>query len=251
MTPEQIFLDQLPLIKKVVAQACRRCCFKKETADDFLSEVLDKIMADDYGVLRKFEGKSRLRRYLEVVISRYMLDFQNRLWGKWRPSEMAKRLGLVAIKLDTLLHRNGHSFDEAVEILRTNHKVEMSWQELNEIAAKLPPRTPRHMEGEEALETIASTENPPDAGIVEKEKNALRVRALEILQSALKSVPAEDQVILKMQQWDHFTVAQISRVLGLDQKQLYRRIQKTNEHLRREMERQGIRKEDIQELFDE
>jgi DNA-directed RNA polymerase specialized sigma24 family protein len=129
--------------------------------------------------------------------------------------------------------------------------VALSWQELNKIAARLPPRTPRHMEGEEVLESLLSSENRPDAGIAEKEKNALRVRALEVLQKALKSVPAEDQVILKMQQWDHFTVAQISRVLKVDQKPLYKRIQKTLEHLKSEMERQGIRKEDIDDLFDE
>lgn len=251
MTPEQLFLDQLPLIKEVVAQTCRRCYLKKEVAEDFLAEVLEKIMADDYAVLRQFQGKSRLRSYLVTVVKNQMADFQNRLWGKWRPSEMAKRLGPVAIKLDMLLSRDGHSFDEAVQILRTNHKVEMSWQELNKIAARLPPRIPRRMEGEEALESVPSPDNRADARIVEQEKNAMRVRALEVLQKALKSVPAEDQVILRMQQWDKFSIDQISKVLGLKPKPLYRRIQKTKEHLRREMEREGIRKEDIQDLFDE
>jgi RNA polymerase sigma factor (sigma-70 family) len=252
MTPEQLFLANLPLVKELVAQACRRCYLKRETAEDFLSDVLDRIMADEYAVLRKFEGKSRLKRYLHVVISRYMFDFQNHLWGKWRPSEMAKRLGPVAVQLDTLLHRNGHSFDEAVQILRTNHKVEMSWQELNEIAAKLPPRTPRnHMEGEEILESLPSSENQPDAGIIEEEKSIRLARALEVLRKALKSLPAEDHVILRMHLWDRFSITQISKVLGLVHKPLYGRIQKIKKHLREEMERQGIRKEDIQDLFDE
>jgi RNA polymerase sigma factor for flagellar operon FliA len=250
MTPEQLFLAQLPLIKKVVAHTCRRCRLKKEDAEELLSEVVNKIMADDYAVLRKFEGKSPLKGYLATVVKNQMRDFQNRLWGKWRHSEMAKRLGPVAMHLEKLV-RDGYTFNETVQILRTNHKVEMSWQELNEIAARLPPRTPRHMEGEEVLESLPSSGNRPDAGIVEEEKSALRVRALEALQKALKSVPAEDQVILKMQQWNHFTVAQISRVLKLEQKPLYRRIEKTLEHLKREMERQGIRKEDIDDLFDE
>jgi RNA polymerase sigma factor (sigma-70 family) len=250
MTPEQLFLDNFDHIKKVVAQTCRQCHLRKEEAEDFLGEVRLKIVADDYAVLRQFQGKSSLESYLTTVIKNQMFDFQDRLWGKWRHSEMAKRLGEVAMLLEKLV-RDGYTFDEAVQFLRTNHKVEMSWQELNEIAAKLPPRTPRRWEAEEVLEFLPSSDAPPDSGILEQEKNALRVRALEALQKALKSVPAEDQVILKMRQWNGFTIAQISRLLKLEQKPLYKRIQKTQEHLRREMERQGIRKEDIQDLFDE
>jgi RNA polymerase sigma factor (sigma-70 family) len=250
MPPEQLFLDHLSYIEKVAAQTCRHCHLRKEEEEDFLGEVRLKIMADDYAVLRQFQEKSTLKSYLAAVIKNQMRDFQNRLWGKWRHSEMAKRLGDVATLLEKLV-RDGYTFDEAIQILRTNHKVEMSWQELNEIAAKLPPRTLRHWETEEVLELLPSTGDRPDAGIIEREKRALRVRALEALQKALKSVPAEDQVIIKMQQWNRFTVAQISRVLNLDQKPLYKRIQKTLKHLKSEMERQGIRKEDIDDLLDD
>jgi RNA polymerase sigma factor (sigma-70 family) len=254
MTPEQLFLAHLPLINKVVAQICRRYHFQKEEIEQFLSEVQDKIMADDYAVLRKFEGKCSLKRYLVVVIGRQMLDFQNRLWGKWRPCEMAKKLGPVAVHLDRLLHRDGHSFDEAVELLRTNHKVEMSWQDLYEIVVRLPPRPPRpprHPEDVDVLGDIPSSDDPPDARVVQQEKNALLNRALEVLLKALKALAAEDQVILRMAYWDHFSVANIAKLLKLDPKPLYKRIEKTREHLKREMERQGIRKEDIDDLFDE
>ncbi len=249
MTPDQLFLDNLPLIEKVAAQSCRRYYLPKEEAEDFLSEVRLKIMADDYAVLRQFQGKSTLKSYLVIVIKRHMADFQNHRRGKWRPSEMAKRIGPVAIRLEELL-RDGYTFDEAAGILQTNHKVEMSWQALYDIAARLPPRAPRRMEGEEALEPVPAPDSRADARVVEQEKRATRARAFEALQTALASVPAEDQVILRMQQWDKFSVAQISKVLGLEQKPLYRRIEKTLEHLRKEMERHGIRKEDIQELFD-
>lgn len=250
MPPEQLFLAHLPLIKKVVAQTCRHCNLRKEDAEEFLSEVQDKIMADDYAVLRKFEGKCPLKSYLTVVIKNQMCDFQNHLWGKWHHSEMAKRLGPVAMNLEKLV-RDGYTFDETVAILQTNHKVEMSWQELNEIAAKLPPRTPRHREGEEVLEWVPSSEDLPDTHIRRQEKNAARARALVALQEALKRLTAEDRLILRMRQWNHFSVKEIAKVLKLEKGSLYKRIEKTKEHLRREMERQGITKEDIQELFDE
>jgi DNA-directed RNA polymerase specialized sigma24 family protein len=179
-----------------------------------------------------------------------MLDFQDRLWGKWRHSEMAKRLGEVAKHLEKLL-RDGYTFDEAVQILRTNHKVEMSWQELNEIAVKLPPRTPRHWEAEEVLESLPSTGDQPDSRIIEQEKKARRTRILEALHQSLKTLPPEDQVIIKMHKWSRFTVKQISLALKLDYMPLFKRIQKTLKHLKSEMERQGIRKEDIEDLFDD
>lgn len=138
----EFFLTHLPLIKKVVAQTCRRCNLKKEEGEELLSEVQDKIMADDYAVLRKLEGKDNLKSYLTIAIKNQMRDFQNHLWGKWRHSETAKRLGPMAMHLEKLL-REGYTFDETVAVLRTNHREEMSWQELNENAAKLPTRTPR------------------------------------------------------------------------------------------------------------
>jgi RNA polymerase sigma factor (sigma-70 family) len=251
MTPDQLFLAHLPHIKKVVAQTCRYCHFRKEEAEDFSSKLMLKIVDNDYAVIRQFQGKSTLKHYLTMVIKRYMLDFQNELWGKWRSSKEAERLGPVAVLLEKLLVRDRLSFDEAVNILQTNHKVEMSWQELDRIAGRLPHRTPRPpIEGEEPPESVPSPNDRADGSIAEKEKNALRVRAHEALRQALLTIPKEEKVIIQLQ-WKSFSVAQISRTLGLDQKQLYRRIQKTQEHLRREMERQGIRKEDIQELFDE
>jgi RNA polymerase sigma factor (sigma-70 family) len=251
MTPEQLFLDNLAYIEKVVARTCHQCHLRTEEAEDFLGEVRLKIMADEYAVLRQFQGKSSLKSYLAIVIKNQMRDFQNRLWGKWRHSEMAKRLGPVALHLDRLLYRDRYTFDQAVQILRTNHKVEMSWQELNQIAAKLPARPPRHWEGEEVLELLPSTDDRPDASTNEREKKARRVRVLDALHKSLKTLPAEDQVILRMLLWNRFTVKQISQVLKLEQMPLYKRIQKAKEHLRREMERQGIRKEDIEDLFDD
>lgn len=250
MTPEQLFLDNLAYLEKVVVQTCRRCHLRKEDAEDFLGEVRLKIMADDYAVLRQFQGKCSLKSYLTSVIKNHMYDFQDRLWGKWRHSEMAKRLGEVAKLLEKLL-RDSYTFDEAVQILRTNHKVEMSWQELNETAAKLPPRTPRHWETEEVLELLPSTDDRPDASTMEREKKARWARVFGALHKSLKTLPPEDQIIIRMLLWNRFTVKQISQVLNLEQMPLYKRIQKIKQHLRREMERQGIRKEDIQDLFDD
>lgn len=250
MTPTQLFFNHLPYLEKAVARLCRRYFFRKEEEEDFLSHVKYKLMEDDYAVLRKFQERCGFKTFLNTVISNLLKDYQNSRWGKWRPCAEAQRIGPVAVRLDGLLHRDGIPFDEAVQILQINHKVEMSWQELNEIRGRLPARTQRHMEGEESLENLAAPAEQADSRVVEQEREASRSRALEILRVVLEGIPEEDRLILKMQS-SRFKVSEIAKTLQHDQKQLYRRIDKLLKQLRSELERRGITRELIREILTE
>lgn len=247
---EDTFLDHLPHIQKVVAHLCRRYHFRKEECEDFLSLVHEKLIEDDHGVIRKFKGRSSLKTYLTTCVGNLMRDYQNHLWGKWRPSAEALRLGPVAILLDKLLGRDGYSFEEAVQILQVNHKVEMSWQELADMAARLPHRSPRRLEGEEELQNQPSPNERADDQLAIQEREARRRKVFEILQEVRQALPQEDQLVLNMLD-RRFSVADISRTLRLDQKQLYRRIQKIYKDLREELGRHGIGKEELDGLFDD
>lgn len=250
MTPEDLFLAHLPHIDKVVAHLCRKHHFRKEECEDFRGCVRLKFVKDDYGILRKFQGRSSLRTYLTTVVSNEMKDYLNHLWGKWRTSAEAKRLGPVAIRLEKLL-RDGLSFDEAVQTLQTNYKVEKSWQELYEIWVQLPDRPPRPpIVGDQVPQDLPSPGDRPDASSEEEEREAVRRKALAALAEVRKALPEEDQLILKMK-GNGFTAAQISRVLRLEQKPLYRRIEKILKELREEIERRGFSKRDIDDLFDD
>lgn len=250
MTPTQLFLDHLPYLEKAVARLCRRYYFRKEEEEDFLSHVKCRLWENDCAVLQKFQGRCGFKTYLNTVISNLLKDYQNSRWGKWRPCAEALRGGPVAILLDGLLHRDGIPFDEAVQILQINHRVEMSWQELNEIRGRLPSRTQRHMEGEESLQNLAAPAEHADSRIVEQEREAGRNRALEILRVVLEGISEEDRLILKMQS-SRFKVSDIAKTLQLDQKQLYRRIEKLLKHLRSELERRGITLDLIREILAE
>lgn len=250
MPPAQLFLDHLPHIEKVVAHLCRRYHFRKEEHEDFLSHVKVKLIEDDYAVIRKFQGKSNLKTYLTTCISNLMRDHQNHLWGKWRPSAEALRLGPVAILLDKLLRRDGYSFEQAVQILQVNHKVEMSWQELADIAARLPIRSRPEAKEEEELEDHPSPSLRPDAQLIAKENETERRRIFAMLREARQALPQEDQLILTMLDGS-FSVADISRTLRLDQKQLYRHIKQIYKGLCEELGRRGIRKEDLDGLLDD
>jgi RNA polymerase sigma factor for flagellar operon FliA len=154
----------------------------------------------------------------------------------------------VAIRLEKLL-RDGLSLDEAVRTLQTNYKVEMSAQELAEMAARLPDRVPRKPVGEEALENEVSPDQA-DSLAKTQEREAVLRKVLPALQEVREALPPEDQLILKMKGKD-FTVAEIARILGLEQKPLYRRIERLFKDLREELERRGFRKEDLEGVFDD
>ena len=96
MTPEELFLSRLESIKKVIRAVCRRSRFSQQDCEDFRSRMMIKLVRNDYKVFREYRGESKIRTYLTRVISREGLDFCDHLWGKWRPSQVARRLGKVA-----------------------------------------------------------------------------------------------------------------------------------------------------------
>jgi RNA polymerase sigma factor (sigma-70 family) len=243
-TPEQLFLAHLPHIKRVSAHHCRKYGFSREETEDFVSWVQIKLIEDDYDTLRKFKGKSSMATYLTVVIGRLFQDHLNHLWGKWRPAEEAKRLGPLAIQLDRLLHRDRLTLAEACEILVTNHHVEATRKEIEDLASKLPHRNPpRRMESEDALENRPAADLPPDEQVEAREMGARRQEILKFLKDALKRLSPDDALLARMS--CVFKISQIAKKLRLDQKPLYRRRETILKTLRQDLESHGVRPEEI------
>lgn len=240
---EQLYLAYLPHLERVAKNVCRRHHFSQEETEEFVANIRIKILEDDYAVLRKFQGKSTLETYLTVVVRKGFQDHLNHLWGKWRPSAEAVRLGELAIRLEKL-HRDGFSLAEACEILVTNHHVEATRQELEDLAARLPHRSPpRRMEGEEALENRQAEDLPPDEQVQARETADRRKVILRLLKEALKRLPPDDALFAKMS--CELKISQIARTLRLDQKPLYRRRETILKTLREDLEGHGVRPEEI------
>lgn len=248
LPPDQFFLGHLKLIEEVISHACRRSHLSREDAEDFAGQVHCKLIEDNYAVLRKFQGRSSPKTYLTVVINNQLLDFQDSKWGKFRASAEALRLGPIAIHLERLLVRDGHTFDEACGILLFNEKVKASVAELAELKAKLPPRTVRHPPGEEVPPSEPDPAPGPDERFADKEKEGTKRRIYMAQRRALLTLPKEDRLLVRMRM--EFSVAQISRIRGIEQKPLYRRLEKIYKELRKAMEREGIRRQDVKEVLD-
>lgn len=242
-TPKELFLTHLDHIKRVATHACRRHGFSREETEDFISQVEIKLIEDEYATLRKFQGKSSLKTFLTVVINNLFKDHLDHRWGKWRPSAEAVRLGGMAIQLEKLL-RDGFTRAQACDILVTNHHVEASRQEIEELADRLPQRNPpRQTETEEALEDRPTEELAPDERVDAREMGARRQEVLKFLRDALRRLPADDALLAKMS--CEFKISQIAKKLRLDQKPLYRRRETILKTLRQDLESHGVRPEEI------
>jgi RNA polymerase sigma factor for flagellar operon FliA len=237
---EAAFLSNLAVIDSVVRYVCHRHKLGGSEAEDFGSEVKLRLVENDYEVFRRFKQRSRLRTYLTVVIQRIYLDYRNHLWGKWRPSAEAVRLGSLAIRLERLLARDGLRFDEACEALRTNEGVMATESDLAEIAVRLPQRSRRSFVGDDALESVAAMDGGLDDRILSKERQATTRRVLSALSEAVQTLGDQDRLILRLKFQEGLGVADIARALHLEQKPLYRRVDALLQQLRAALEAAGI-----------
>ena len=246
---DAIFIASLPVIDSVIGQVCRRHRLTAVESDDFGSEVHLHILEGNCDLLRRFEGRSSLRTYLVVVIQRLFLDYRNRLWGRWRPSVEAKRQGPLAVLFERLVTRDGRSFDEAVETLRTNHGIEID-DTLRAMYLKVVKRAPaRQFVGEADAAGIESDGPLPDANVLRAEQDFLAKRVQAALERARQALTPEERLILKMRFEDSVRVVDIARALHLNQKRLYRTIEQILAAIRTSLEADGISREEVAALF--
>ncbi len=245
MSPDDPYLANRALIERAISHVCRRHRLSGPEGEDFTSATRIALIEDDHARIRAFSGRSSIQTYLIVVITRLFQDWRNAQWGKWRPSAEARRLGPVAMKLETLTVRDKLSFEEAVETLRTNHGVTEDRASLEVIYARFPVRPGRSFTGEEALETVPAPDSRADAPLDQAEAAAAAGRAAESLGKVLSNLPPQDRLIIKMRFNDGFGVAEIAKVMKLEAKPLYRRIERLLMDLRRAMEATGVGSEAI------
>src|SRR5689334_23369788 len=180
-----------PLIQSKLLLLSRRSGLPEHEAEELRSWALFKLIEDDSRVLASWQGRSSFSTFLTVVLVNLMRDYRTHVWGRWRDSEEARRLGPEAILLERLHFRDGLPLDEAIARMRTEHGVSMSRLELERMAAKLPRRTRRRRVPEEELLRIP-VDGRVENRLEEAERARTETRLRELLIPILKSLPAED-----------------------------------------------------------
>jgi RNA polymerase sigma factor (sigma-70 family) len=248
VTDETLFLSNLPVIDEVVAQVCRRHRLSASETEDFASDVHLHFIERNYERLRRFEGRSSLKTFITVCVQRCFLDYRNRLWGKWRPSAEAARLGPEAILLERLVVRDGWSVEQAGEALKLNHGIAID-EKLAPLCLRLAQRQPaRERVPDEEADRLESPAPAPDANVVRAEQDFLAKRVRAACARACESLGAEDRLVLRLR-FDEVPVADIARALHLNQKRLYRTIERLLADLRARLEADGITRDEMRTLF--
>ena len=198
----------------------RRSGLPDQEVEELRSWALLKLVEDDYRILASWQGRSSFSTYLNVVLVNLVRDYRCHVWGKWRPSAVAQRLGPEAVLLEQLLYRDGLFFGEAVERMRTVHGVTLSRAELEGFEARLPRRFGHRPVGEEEMAHIP-VDGKVEARIEDCERALIATQLREMLLPVLRSLPAEERLLLKLHYWDHLSLAAISPLLGRPQRTLY------------------------------
>ena len=231
--PERTFLDNIAVIDRILGVIARRHALPQADAEEFASWARARMIDGNYAVIRKFGGRSSLSTYLSVVIGNLFLDYRNSIWGRWRPSAAAQRLGPIGIRIEELLYRDGYSLREAVGVLQSGG-VALSDTEIARLAAKIPQRERANEVGLEKADIALLAADPPTSGSDE------RVQVVGAIRELITQLPDEEQVIVRMRFWDDISVADIARTLRIDQKPLYRRLESIQKQLRTALVSRGI-----------
>jgi RNA polymerase sigma factor for flagellar operon FliA len=252
LNPKALFLEHLGWINKVASITCSRHGVFGADAEDFTSFVQVKLMENDYAILRDFRGGSELKTYLAAVVGRQFASHRREERGRWRPSAEARRQGQLAIELERLVWHEGYTLGQAGEKLRTAGRTTDSDTELARLLARLPhrdPLRPRPVGPTWPLDDIPGSSNT-DERVDRAKAEARRKQMMDALARAMGQLEQEDQLIFRMRFGDGYTLADVGRALGLEQKPLYRRVGRLRFRLRKLLESEGLRADDVRDLLD-
>lgn len=229
--------EALATLAQVLRQIARRHRLTREDTEDFLQTAHLRLIERDYEVFRRFRGRSSLRTFLVVVCTRLLLDWRAERHGKWRPSAAAVRLGEVAVFAERLVYRDGFTIEGAFETARLRYPS-LGAAELRRIFDQLPARESRRMVSDQMLGGMAA---PPAADPVDAlQREGAARRIADILQQALKSLPLDDQRLLRHRYTEGRSIPSLAATLGVEPKMLYRRFETVLRRLRRAMAEAGV-----------
>jgi RNA polymerase sigma factor for flagellar operon FliA len=247
LDPRTLYLQYLEVFDRIAESLCRRHGLFGADAEDFVADVRLKLLEDDYSVIRKHRGDSNMTTFLSVVISNLFRDHRVKMWGKWRPSADARRLGPEAVLLETAVYRDGLSFEDACLRLEQSGQAAADRARLRDILQQLPYRPRRRIEGDEALEEVPAQELA-NGELLQAERQRERVTLEEALERAVGRLGTEDQVIIRMHYYEGLSIADIARGLQLPQKPLYARLKRLLGALSTTLSQDGIGPESLESL---
>lgn len=209
-----------------------------------------KLIENDYSVLRKHDRRSSFAAFISVVVQRLLLDYRIAQWGKWHASAEAKRLGDRAIAIEAMLYRDGRTVDEVLPVVQRRWP-EVTHAEIEDLTRRLPRRLPRPraVPVDLAAEEVGADTESVHAAAFERDRIELAQRVNAIVRSVINEIGEHDRAVFRLHFDGGMSIAEIARTLHVEQKPLYRRVQRILAHLRSRLEAEGIGEAEANELL--
>jgi RNA polymerase sigma factor (sigma-70 family) len=240
MNASLLFESNLELIDRVIAGVCSRARVFGADAEDLASDVKLALIENDYAILRPFEGRSSLSTFLVVIVHRFLIDQWTKRTGRWHPSREAERMGEAGVALEQIVRREQRSIDEALPIVQ-NLDPTLTRERIVAMESRLPARVPRqHPVALESAEGRLAAVERADDRIRSLDVERLSDRTGRVICETLESMSVEDRMIVRFHFGSSMTIADISGLLRLPQRPLYRRLESLLQRFRRALIAEGI-----------
>jgi RNA polymerase sigma factor (sigma-70 family) len=228
------------LVDRLAVSECRRRGSRPDESDEFRSFIRLRFAERGDAIFAAHDGRSSLETYLVVVVARAFQDWRRTLWGYWRPCAEALRLGTVAVELDRRLSLKGESFETAAAAILSTFGPRVTREQLEEIRRHLPQRTRPIEVSTDALDGTPATNQAPDESLNTRERAEITKRLTPLMRTALEGLSETDRLVLILVFREGQSVRAASRTVGLEHKNVGRRLERAFAHLRAAMEAGGV-----------
>lgn len=240
---DHLLVPHLPLIDRLVRHLRHRHALRAEEADDLRSYIHLRLLENDCETLRSFEGRSSLETYLGVVVQRMFLDWRRRTWGDWRPTDVASRLGRVAIEVERLWVREAFPWDQVQTALAARFGEEATPERLEAIRDALGSyRRPKKVEAD-GLEQTPDPRTRAESALQEREAGEAMRRLIASVREAIAGLDPDDRLILRLHFKEQKSLRTIAEALGWDHRKVHRRVGQALFDLRQQLSERGCTRE--------
>jgi len=247
LDPREVLTSNIDVIRRIVRTVAYRQRMTVSAAEELESSVWVRLIEHDYRAIRQYKGQASFGTFLTVIVSRLALDVQSAEWGRWRPSSRARRLGATAALFETLVFRDGYSREEAAAHMAATG-LEAPTQAVRELASKSRSMPRRYIPVDLLANTLAGGDDP-SAPLASSECRHKAHTVGRALRAALQSLSPGDRLLLRMRHEQGLKITTIARVVGEDQKSLYRRLALLHRRLRRRIVAAGVSSGDALEVI--
>lgn len=249
MDPRRLLAEEWANVERLITVTCRRRGLDEADGDEFASMVKVKLFENDCEIVKRFRGDCKFSTYVNVIVQRTFVDLCVKRLGKWHPSAAAERMGAAGLELERMVFRDGCAPEDAiVRVLARYAGLDRRCAE--EMLSRIPHRQRRW--SSVPIDSVADSlhsDAAADVLALSGDRRRISDRTAAVVREYLRNLEETDRLLLQLHFESDMQLAQIARVLGIEQKPLYRRRNQMLGELRARIESSRISASEVADLF--